>query len=85
VNIKGKRHHLGLDKAKTQQPYHRLMSVPEPSPVRWESVVVLFDKFLDWCQKHRTAVTWLVNRYPSTLITAMRLYQPASMRRLGPG
>ncbi len=58
VNIRGKRHYLGPEKEAAEQEYHRLMSVPEPTPVRWESVVVLFDKFLEWCQKHRSASTY---------------------------
>ncbi|MGD9713527.1 MAG: tyrosine-type recombinase/integrase [Thermomicrobiales bacterium] len=34
------------------------MAAPEPTPVRQESVVVLFDKFLDWRHKHRSAATY---------------------------
>lgn len=53
VTIEGKRHRLGKDKKAAQKRFHELMATPEPKPVKNDSLVGLFDLFLDWCQRQR--------------------------------
>lgn len=56
VMIDGKQHCLGKDKKEAQKRFHELMAAPQPRRVinvENDSLVGLFDLFLDWCEKHR--------------------------------
>jgi integrase len=63
VTIRGERHNLGSDKETAEREFHRLMSKGPDEP-RIErastglSVAEVFEKFLDWCQKHRAGRTY---------------------------
>jgi hypothetical protein len=58
VQIHGKQHSLGRDKAEAFLLYHQLM---QAGPVResQQPLVTVCDEFLDWNQKHRSEETYL--------------------------
>jgi integrase len=66
VTIRGGRHNLGPDKAEAERRFHELMArdpltVPAatpPSGLAEPLAAQIFDRFLDWCQKHRAARTY---------------------------
>ena len=66
VTISGTRHNLGPDKKEADRLFHELMarSAAPPTnnpPIKSAtglSVADVFEKFLDWCQKHRSARTY---------------------------
>lgn len=68
VTIGGVRHNLGPEKKEADRRFHELMSradaapsqPPAPSPSGTAPLTVgeVFEKFLDWCQKHRSARTY---------------------------
>ena len=62
VTIRGVRHRLGPDKDAAYRRFHELMAaVPVQKAVASAdglSVAALFDKFLDWTQRHRAAATY---------------------------
>jgi integrase/recombinase XerC len=70
VTINGKKHNLGPDEQEAKRKFHELMaaSVSE-SPVETSSkshvltVADIFEKFLDWCSKHRSPGTYEWSRY----------------------
>ena len=69
VTVNGKRHHLGLDEKEAKRKFRELMAAPEPKPTSAQpgaafSVAEIFEKFLDWSQKHREPTTyeWLQYR-----------------------
>lgn len=58
VTIDGTRHFLAHDKAAALTRFHELMAEPQKRVVRSDSLAVVIDLFLDWCQKHRAADTY---------------------------
>lgn len=65
VTIKGTRHNLGTDKKEADRKFHELMarggdSLPpvRSMPTHSPTVAEVFDKFLDWCQRHRSERTY---------------------------
>ncbi len=58
VQIAGRRHNLGPDRAAAHQRYHELMAQPRKKPVAADSVVAIIDAFLDWTSKHRASATY---------------------------
>ena len=53
VTIGGARHPLGSDKSAATARFHELMAQPQKRIARSDSLAVIFDLFLDWCQKRR--------------------------------
>lgn len=66
VIIRGKRQRLGPDKEEAERRFHELMAErPKQQPVSRAAgltVASLLDKFLDWCEKHCAARTFLDHR-----------------------
>ncbi|AWM36983.1 site-specific tyrosine recombinase XerC [Gemmata obscuriglobus] len=67
VTIDGTRHNLGPDKKEADRRFHELMARPEkptPSPANRSdrTAADVFEKFLDWCQKHRSPRTYELAR-----------------------
>lgn len=68
VTIAGTRHNLGPDKKEADRRFHELMAQVGDSPPSTPpasailSVAEVFDKFLDWCQKHRSVRTYAWSR-----------------------
>lgn len=71
VTINGTRHNLGPDKKEADRRFHELMARPDLSPTQSHTnaptippqtgpltVAEVFEKFLDWCQKHRSERTY---------------------------
>jgi integrase len=59
VQLNGKQINLGPDKDAAWKRYHELMATPEaPRPSGELAAVVVIDRFLDWCQKHRAPRTY---------------------------
>jgi len=60
VTIRGKRHDLGPDKTEADRLFHELMAQKpaDPKPIAGLSVAKVFDKYLDWCHKHREPRTF---------------------------
>lgn len=63
VTIRGQRHRLGTDKEEADRQFHELMAKkPEapkrPPPTTDLTVAEVYDKYLDWCQKHRSPRTY---------------------------
>lgn len=65
VTIGGKRHNLGPDKKEANRLYHELLGRPEelvaappPVPAGPLSVGQVFEKYLEWCQQHRSPRTY---------------------------
>ena len=57
VTVRGTRHNLGADKTEADRLFHELMAArPNASPALPTGLTVadVFEKFLDWCQKHRS-------------------------------
>jgi integrase len=59
VQINGQQHNLGPDQTKAFEQYYDLMRQPQPKRVASDSVVAIIDAFLEWCQKHRAADTYI--------------------------
>jgi integrase len=85
VTINGERHNLGPDEKEARRRFHELMARPEPqapAPARPEGLTVarVFDKFLDWCQKHCAPRTydWYLDHIQSFLDTLQRSDQMAA-------
>jgi integrase len=67
VTIRGERRRLGPDKAEAERRFHELMAErpkPQPAPAAPTGLTVaeLFEKFLDWCHKHRAERTYRDHR-----------------------
>ncbi len=58
VEVDGKQVNLGRNKKEAHQRFHKLMAEPRKVAVSSESVVVLIDIYLEWCQKHRAEETY---------------------------
>lgn len=69
VTIRGTRHNLGPDKKEADRRFHELMArgddpppqsppIPLPTAPGTLTVGAVFEKYLDWCQKHRSARTY---------------------------
>ncbi len=69
VTIRGTRHNLGGDKKEADRRFHELMAQPDEPPTQsptippesapgLRTVGEVFEKFLDWCQKHRSERTY---------------------------
>lgn len=66
VNIDGDRFKLGPDKDEAHREFHRLLSLtPEqrapkapPTPSSDPTIAEIFEKYLEWCQKHRAPRTY---------------------------
>jgi integrase len=71
VEIDGKQHNLGADRDAAFRKYHELMTAPpsSPPPLPSSSVAAIFDRFLDWVEKHQAADTyrWYKDRLQSFL------------------
>jgi integrase/recombinase XerC len=62
VTIRGERHNLGSDKEEADRLFHELMA-KKPEPKKTKSpdgltIAEVFEKFLEWCQKHRASRTY---------------------------
>jgi len=73
VQLDGKHVNLGPDEAEAYRRYHQIMArrgeqtpeiAPPPKPPEADTVVAVIEHFLDWCQKHREALTyqWYLER-----------------------
>ena len=60
VYHKGKRVHLGPDRAESLRQYHETMAKPQQKrqPVPGGSVVAILDDFLTWTEENRTPKTY---------------------------
>ena len=58
VTIDGVQHKLGPDKEAAERKFHELMAKRAEERVPSESVVAVFDLFLEWTQKHRESSTY---------------------------
>jgi len=58
VQIDGRRHNLGPDRALAMQRYHELMAQPKQAAVKSDSALAVIDAFLEWTSKHRAAETY---------------------------
>jgi integrase/recombinase XerC len=80
VTIRGERHKLGPDQSEADRQFHELMARPFQAIIAPKTatdcllVVEVFDKYLDWCKKHRAerTVEWyhdhiqdFINRKPA--------------------
>lgn len=83
VTIDGIRHFLADDKEAALTRFHQLMADPQKREVRCDSLAVIIDLFLDWCQKHRAGGTYewyrsrlelFVQRYPHLRADELRPY-----------
>lgn len=63
VTIDGTRHFLAREKDAAQARFHQLMAEPQKRVVRSDSLAVIVDLFLEWCEKHRAADTYEWYRY----------------------
>ncbi len=64
VQINGKQHNLGPDRAPAFQRFHELMAKPKRRHVAPESVAAVIDAFLEWTKNHRAPKTyeWYLQR-----------------------
>ena len=58
VSIDGVRHNLGPDKKAAFTLFHSLMTRPVRRRPASDTLVVIIDAFLEWCQNHRAADTY---------------------------
>ena len=58
VTIDGQQHNLGPNRPKAMQRFHTLMARPKQRRTASDAVVALFDRFLEWTQKHRATDTY---------------------------
>jgi len=59
VYINGKHHNLGDDKELAFRKFHELMAEPrERQVIERDSILAIFDCFLDWSMKHRAKDTY---------------------------
>src|ERR1700676_1928382 len=61
VTIDGQRHNLGSNEKLAKQKFHELMASPSPRlavPATGLTVAEVFDKYLDWCKRHRASATY---------------------------
>ncbi len=58
VTLKGKQHNLGPDRDAAFDFYKELISCPVEEEVKPDSVLSIFDLFLDWTMKHRAPRTF---------------------------
>ncbi|MEM8943915.1 MAG: hypothetical protein AAGD11_01940 [Planctomycetota bacterium] len=58
VTIDGKRHCLGKDKDAAFVRFHQLMAEPQQQVIHSGSLIDLFERFLDWTEKHRAPDTY---------------------------
>jgi integrase len=63
VNINGERHNLGADAKLAKRKFHELMAASDAKPAAEPvkdgfTLAEIFDKFLDWCGKHRSPNTY---------------------------
>ena len=68
VTINGERHNLGPNEKEAKRKFHELMAAPEQKPVATAaedgfSLAEVFEKFLDWCGKHRSPKTFEWTQY----------------------
>ncbi len=71
VTLDGQQHNLGPDKSAAFEQYKTLLNQPLRKVVRTESVAVLIDAYLEWCEKHRAADTyrWYCDRLQQFVAT----------------
>lgn len=84
VTIDGKRHNLGRDRRAAMQRFHELMARPKPTRALGDSVLALFDAFLEWCHRNRAPRTyewyqqrlqWFADAIPKSLsVESLRPY-----------
>src|SRR4051794_25968125 len=62
VTVRGVRHNLGPDRAEADRRFHGLMAegpkAARPKAAGGSTAAELFDKFLDWCARHRKPRTY---------------------------
>jgi integrase len=60
VTINGQRHNLGTDEKEAKRKFHELMADTKPAAPVFGNLAVaeVFEKFLDWCTKHRAETTY---------------------------
>ena len=58
VTIDGKRHNLGKDREDAHRRFHELMAKPKRRTIATESLLAIFDVFLDWVSKHQAEATY---------------------------
>jgi integrase len=67
VTVGGVRHNLGPDRKEAERRFHELMARRDDPPTQPHTkspppaglaVAEVFDKYLDWCQRHRSARTY---------------------------
>lgn len=63
VTIDGTRHNLGPDKKEADRLFHEILGRPAAAPPKKTkpsdyTVAEIFEKFLDWCQEHRSERTY---------------------------
>jgi len=63
VTIDGTRHFLSKEKDAAKTRFHELMAQPQKRVVRADSLAVIIDLFLEWCQKNRAPDTYEWYRY----------------------
>lgn len=81
VTIDGQRHNLGPDRKRAMQKFHELEAQPQRRIVQADFVAAVVDAFLGWCQRHRSADTYVwyqsrlqlfVARYPDLRVKELR-------------
>lgn len=82
VEIDGKQINLGPVRDEAFRKYHAMMAQPRQRAVPSESLAVLIDLFLGWCEKHRAPDTY--QWYRSRLQVFVRRYPNLSVQRLRP-
>ncbi|HZZ78783.1 MAG TPA: tyrosine-type recombinase/integrase [Gemmataceae bacterium] len=68
VTINGERHNLGADEKEAKRKFHELMAsdgetAAPPKSSTSLTIAEIFEKFLDWCSKHRSIGTYEWSRY----------------------
>lgn len=58
VQLDGRQINLGPDHDEALRQYGELIAKPRPAKLASDSVAILMDLFLDWCEKHRESRTY---------------------------
>ena len=70
VTVGGRQVSLGADKDQAFQRYHKLMAeAPAPAKSRSDSVLGVFERYLQWCSEHRAPDTYEWYRWRLQLFT----------------
>jgi len=83
VTLTGQQHDLGPDHKLAFERYRQLLAAPVEQRTATDRLVVLIDKYLDWCSKHRAPDTYryyrdylqmFVKRYPRLRVSELRVH-----------